>query len=119
MDTPGAYRASERAAARSDARAKRTPKADEVIRRVVAVARILRNSPSPTRDTLELRLECGHRYPWLRPASGPLLSSSEAVRLLGSELPCSHCSTLRRMRSQDEPRRSRSRRQKKFLQPRV
>ena len=89
-------RASERAHARSDARTKRAALATDVLRRVVAVARFLPNVPRPTKDTLELRLECGHRHAWLRRSPESLSASDDTLRLLGSEVPCARCSTSRR-----------------------
>ena len=88
-------RASERAQARSGARAKRAGLATDVLRRVVAVARFLPNVPSPNKGTLELRLECGHRHAWLRRSSESFSATSETLQLLGSEVPCARCSTAR------------------------
>ena len=90
-------RAPERAWVRSGARSKPAGLAVDVLRRVVAVARFLPNVPRPTKDTLELRLDCGHRHAWLRRSSDSFPASDETLRLLGSAVPCARCSMSRRL----------------------
>ena len=97
MNDSSMIRASERAAARSGARTKRAGLATDVLRRVVAVARFLPNVPRPTKDTLELRLECGHRHAWLRRSAEPFSASADTLHLLGSEVPCARCSISHRV----------------------
>ncbi|MGH7806355.1 MAG: hypothetical protein ACREQJ_18545, partial [Candidatus Binatia bacterium] len=107
-------------AARSDARTKRATRVGDVLRRVVALARFVPNSPSATKDTLELRLDCGHRHAWLRRSAESFsgFSGADALQLLGTEVPCARCSTTRRLQRNDDSLGAR-RRLEKLLQPRV
>jgi hypothetical protein len=69
-------------------------------RRVVGVATITRNSPNHRWDTIELALECGHHHPILR-----LHKLNERISLAqkpswgGSDLPCTKCMSLDRIRA--------------------
>lgn len=68
-------------------------------RRVVAITRIVRNSPNRWRDTVELLLECGHRQHVLRLNERNSPYPVERTRdLVGSEFACGKCMVIERIR---------------------
>ena len=69
-------------------------------RRVLGIASVTRNSPNHRWDTIELALECGHRHPILRlHAVRERTSPSQPGTWSGSDLPCTKCMSLDRIRN--------------------
>ena len=69
-------------------------------RRVLGVASVTRNSPNHRWDTIELKLECGHRHPILRlHALRERTSLAPLPAWSDSDLPCTKCMSLDRIRT--------------------
>jgi hypothetical protein len=69
-------------------------------RRVLGVASVTRNSPNHRWDTIELALECGHHHPILRLHSvQERMSMAQRPVWSGSDLPCTKCMSLDRIRA--------------------
>jgi hypothetical protein len=71
----------------------------------LGIAGVIHNSPNHRWDTIALALECGHRHPILRlHAVQQRIALAQRPRWSASDLPCTKCMSLERIRG--KPRRS-------------
>ena len=76
-------------------------------RKIVAVLKIVPNSPTHRRDTIECRLECGHSRCILRVNREGTATAAQCHELLGLELPCAKCFVTESVRRKTGERRAR------------
>jgi len=84
-----------------------SPRPARFRRRIVAVLKIVPNSPTHRRDTIECRLECGHSRAILRVNRAGTATAGECHELLGLDLPCAKCFVIERVRRKTGDRRAR------------
>ncbi len=67
-------------------------------RRVSSILRIIPNSPTHRRDTIECKLDCGHTRSVLRVSRDHVPTLEQCKRLIGAELDCAKCLVIDRIR---------------------
>ena len=84
-----------------------SPRPARFRRRIIAVLKIVPNSPTHRRDTIECRLECGHSRAILRVNRDGTATTGQCHELLGLDLPCAKCFVTERVRRKTGERRAR------------